>query len=158
MITHSLPRRRGALGRGTPAAPRSTHAGPSLRSGRRRGRGPGRWRGAAGTCEPGRHSRRTAARRRLRASAPAEQREPGAGGPPAPSPQPERGSDNEDISRKLYEAGGRAQGEWWRPSKHCRDILPRPVFGSLSLHGELSQGEGEGAVVDTARELAAGRG
>jgi hypothetical protein len=129
--THSLPLRREAPGRGTPAAPRSAQPGPSLQSTRRRGRG--RWRGAARTWARGaraaasRDSAQPALRRR---GAWEPERWPssrGRRGPPAPSPQPPGGSDNEDISRKLLGAGGRArrerEGVCQRPSK-CGQVLP----------------------------------
>lgn len=135
LSTHSLPLRRETLGRGTPAAPGNAYLGPSWSGRQRRGQGAGdrgasRWgpeRSARGEpASPG------AAFWRLRSRGASERARPrgsgsrGRRGPPAPSPQPVRGSDNEDISRKLFGAGGRARGECWRPSKHCGDTLPCP--------------------------------
>lgn len=88
-----------------PAAPDSARSGPSLLSGR-----PGLTEGAAGTepgarpkgsCESGLSSTSSAVAQpeRRRSS-------PGRRGRPAPSPQPGRGSDDWDISWKLFAAGG----------------------------------------------------
>lgn len=70
-----------------------------------------------------------------------------------------RGSDNEDISRKLFGAGGRARGERWRPSKHGGAEPPflagpqTPAFRSWSAECEVSQEEGEANAVKISSEL-----
>lgn len=105
LITYSLSLRLAAPGRGRPVARESAHSGPPLRSGGREVTA-----GAAGTracthadgsCEPGLSSASSAAAQSERGRSSQRRR-----GPPAPSPQPWRGSDDWDISWKLFSAGG----------------------------------------------------